>query len=380
MLWCVSLVYHLQYDRATNKGIPDFNLIIVCCINQTRGDQIMKKYALPLLLILALSALLIIGGCSKNSPTEPTQDEQETELDKPYGGFDTSDELPAFGDPEMSVAYDDDEDADDPISLDPEFTSSVSADTVNAYFIRITWGLLEFDSTATEIINWNGSASITRGTLGVMKTIRFEGNDHIVLPRTDRKSVQWVSATKPHYDGIVLIIVDRDTLNVDGEFTFTTDQYSRTFTYEELDSLELVETVTPEGHEVSIQAYNKKVIPFGGGFLDGKWIRTRKHGGIFKGRWINNLGTRVGHLKGIWGMNRFSEKVFFGKYISLNGRFGGLIAGNWDYADDQENSGWFAGRWVNRSLTAIGTLKGHWKIREDNPRHGFFHGKWKRTR
>jgi hypothetical protein len=340
----------------------------------------MKKYALLSLLIFALSVMLIIGGCSKNSPTEPDQEEELTELDRPYGGFDTSDELPAFGDPKISVAYDDDQDVDDLITLDPEFTDVIGSDTVNAYYIRITWGLLEGDSTATDIINWDGSATITRGKLGIMKTIRFEGNDRIILPRPDRKTVQWESVTGPHFDGILLVIVDKDTLNVPGEFIFTTNLYTRTFTYDELDSLELVETVTPQGHQVSIQAYNNQIIPFGGGFLEGQWIKNRQHGGIFKGRWINNVGTRVGHLKGIWGENRFGEKVFFGKYVHLNGQFGGILAGKWGYNDQDQNKGWLKGRWVNHSLTAIGTLQGHWKVKEDSTRHGFFHGKWKRTR
>lgn len=338
----------------------------------------MKKYALLSLLVVALLTMLIIGGCSKNSPNEPEQEEELSELDKPYGGLDTSDELPSFGDPEITVDFADDEDVNDPITLDPAFSNKVNADTVNAYFIRITWGLLEGDSTATTVIDWSGSASINRGVLGIKKRILFEPQDYIVLPRPDRKTVEWVSYTVPHFDGIALIIIDHDSIDVEGEFTFSTDLYTRTFSYSELDSMEVVEIVTDEGHQVSIQAYNKKVIPFGGGFLDGRWIRTRKHGGIFKGRWINQFGTCAGHLKGIWGMNRFAEKIFFGKYISLNGQFGGLLAGNWGYKDNAEQAGWFAGRWVNRSLTAIGTLRGHWKVKEDSQRHGFLHGKWKR--
>ncbi len=342
----------------------------------------MKRYAILSLLIFGLLTLLIIGGCSKNSPTDPNQEQEQTELDKPYGGYDTSDELPAFGDPDMTVSFSDDQPVTDGVTQDPDFVGALDSNVaaVDVYYIRITWGLLEGDSTATNVINWDGSASITRGTLGIMKTVRFERNDKIVLPRTDRKTVQWVSRTVPHFDGIVLAIIDRDTLNVDGAFTFSTNLYTRTFSYDELDSLDLVETVTNEGHQVSIQAYNKKVIPFGGGFLDGKWLRTRKHGGIFKGRWINNIGTRVGHLRGIWGVNRVGEKVFFGKYVNLNGRFGGLVAGNWDYSDDSDTMGWFAGRWVNHSLTAIGKLKGRWKVKPDSDRFGFFHGKWRRTR
>ena len=78
--------------------------------------------------------------------------------------------------------------------------------------------------------------------------------------------------------------------------------------------------------------------------------------------------------------NQFGEKVFFGKYVNLNGVFGGLIAGNWGYGDEGDNMGWFAGRWVNHNLTSIGTLGGHWKIKPDSERNGFLHGKWKRNR
>ncbi len=339
----------------------------------------MKKYALLSLLIFALAIVLIIGGCSKNSPTEPDQDGEAADLDKAYGGFSTSDELPAFGDAEISASFEDDENVDDLMTLDPAFTNDMNSNTVNAYYIRITWGLLQGDSTATDVINWDGSATITRGKLGIMKRVLFESGDQIVLPRPDRKTVQWASNTSTHYDGIVLVILDKDTLNVPGEFTFTTSLYTRTFTYDELDSLDLVETVTPQGHQVSIQAYNRQIIPFGGGFLEGKWLKNRQHGGVFKGRWINNVGTRVGHLKGIWGVNRLGEKVFFGKYVSLSGQFGGLLAGNWGYADQVENKGWLKGRWVNRSLMSIGTLEAYWKTNENNDRFGFFHGKWKRS-
>ncbi len=340
----------------------------------------MKNYAILSLLIFALLAMLIVGGCSKETPTDPGNEGEVTELDQPYGGFSTSDELPAFGDPVMTAEFEDDEAVTDPITLDPSFANAIDSTTVNAYFIRIAWGLLDFDSTATTSINWDGSATITRGTLGIVKRILFEPNDKIILPRPDRKTVEWASETSTHFDGIALVIIDRDTSNVEGLLTISTPLYSRTFSYSELDSMDIIETVTAEGHQVSIQAFNKKVVPFGGGFLEGRWVKTRKHGGIFQGRWINRTGTRAGHLKGIWGIDRTGKKVFFGKYITLNGQFGGLLSGNWGYVDNNETNGWFSGRWANRELTTIGVLKGHWKTKEGSFRNGFFHGKWLRNR
>lgn len=337
----------------------------------------MKRYALLSLLIVVLIMMLIISGCSKNQPTEPDQNSKKTDLDKPYGGFDTSDERPGFGDPEMSISFTDDDGVTDLISSDPTFTQAMNSDTINVYYVRITWGLLDYDSTATDVITWDGSATINRGKLGIMKTIRFEPSDKIVLPRQDRKTIQWVSNTTQHYDGILLVIVDKDTLNVPGEFSLTTSPYTRTFSFAELDSLALVETVTPQGHQVSIQAYSKQIIPLGGGFLEGKWMKNRRYGGCFKGKWMDSLGTQVGHLKGIWGENRFGEKVFYGKYVMLTGRFGGLLAGEWAANDQDETNGWFKGRWVNRMLTIIGTLEGNWTAKTDSTRYGYFDGKWK---
>ena len=334
----------------------------------------MKKFIFLSALILSLSTMLFLGGCSKNSPTEPDNTEIN-ELDKAYGGYSTSDELPAFGDVTLSTEFADDNTVSDPIAVDPSFISALDSNKVDAYFIRIVWGLLEYDSTSTEAIDWSGTATVNKGVLGIMKAIRFEGSDRIMLPRPDPKVVQWTSYTMGHLDGISMVILDRDSTDSEGLFTIATGLYERTFSYDELDSLELVETVTESGQQISIMAYKKQVIPFGGGFFDGRWIKTRKNGGKFLGRWINRLGTSAGHLKGIWGVNSHDIKVFHGKYITLNGNFGGLLSGLWGYVENDTTKGWLNGRWVNRNLTTIGKVKGHWKIKEDNHRRGFFHGK-----
>lgn len=340
----------------------------------------MKNSISIFILMIFLTAALIIGGCSKNSPTEPDQTGEGTELDQPFGGFTTSDELPGFGEASIEAEFGDDENVNDIITTDPSFANDLASNAAKVYYVRITWGLLQGDSTATQVINWDGSATITRGKLGIMKTILFERNqnDHIVLPRSDRRTVQWVSNTVTHFDGILLVIVDKDTLNVPGAFTFTTSLYSKTFSFDELDSLQMVETVTAQGHQVSIQAHSKQIIRLGGGFVEGKWLKTREHGGVFRGRWINEVGTCVGHVKGIWGLNRRGEKVFFGKYILISGQFGGLLAGDWGNNDSHETNGWFKGRWVNRALTTIGTVEGHWKVNPDSTNKGFFQGKWLR--
>ena len=337
----------------------------------------MKKIALFTLMALAVLSLLFLSGCSKDSPTAP-KNEEVNALDDPYGGYSTADELPGFGDEELLEDYGDDMPTDDPVANDPAFASKL--DSVNAYFVRITWGYHEFDSTATQVIDWSGSASVNKGILGVTRLIRFERNDHLVLPRSDVKVLEWVSQTKVHFDGITLVILDTDTTDTPGELTINMPLFNQTFTFAELDSMAMLEVVDSDSHQVAIVSHSKMVIPLGGGFFDGRWVRKDERGGFFKGRWIDRLGMHAGYLRGIWGTNSYGVNVFHGKYISLNGKFGGLLTGRWGYDEGSTSEGWLAGRWVNRSLTKIGTLKGHWVMKPDDPNHGFFQGQWRKVR
>lgn len=341
------------------------------------------KRSLLSLWLLTVFTIFLFSACGKNqliSPDEIPGNEDELSLDKEFGGFDTSDEPVAFGDTEILEEFTEDAEVADAISEDPQTVDALNAPTVKAYFLRVTWGLLEGDSMATEVIDWSGSAEINKGTLVLLRAIRFERNDFIHLPRESKQKIEFTSFTKTHFDGLALAIIDNDTTQKDTEGTFTlvAGSYSVVLSFNELDSLELVDSLGTEGLGVSIVSRSKEVVPFAGGFLSGRWVKTRPNGGLFKGRWINSLGTNAGHLRGIWGINRRGEKVFFGKYISLNGEFRGLLAGEWEYTRD-DNRGVFKGRWVNRSLTIMGILKGHFKTGHPGDRRGFFHGRWKVT-
>lgn len=341
----------------------------------------MKRLRLPFWLLTVLLAFVLFS-CNSNPLTTPDDNataEAALSLDKAYGGFETDDEAVAFNDAEMLVDFPEDEDVIDALNTDAELMTDLNSSSIKAFVLRITWGLLEGDSTATEIVDWSGSAEISRGTLLVLKTIRFEENDFIHLPRESRQKVDFTSFTKPHFDGLALAIIDNDTSAEEGTFTLNAGRFSRTLRFSELDSLDLLEPVGSGGHEVSLVSRTREYEPFAGGFLSGRWIKNRPNGGSFKGRWINSLGTNGGHLRGIWGINRNGEKVFYGKYISLNGRFKGLLAGQWEFDRDEEG-GSFKGRWVNRSLTTVGTLAGHFKTGRPDDGRGFFHGRWKTVR
>jgi hypothetical protein len=217
--------------------------------------------------------------------------------------------------------------------------------------------------------------------LTTLKVIRFERQtDHLVLPRSDRKNLEWVSFTQQHFDGIHFVIINNDTTDEEGTFTINAGAYSRTFTFSELDSLDLIEDVDNLGNQIAVNSRIRENVfsPGGWGFLEGRWIRVKENGGKFWGRWVNNLGLRGGFLKGIWGINKNGDKVFHGKLINKNHRFEGLISGVWEYSDSENGIGVFRGRWVNASLTKVGTVKGKFNTGEQGDRKGLFRGRWER--
>ncbi|MDZ7291329.1 MAG: hypothetical protein ONB44_18105 [candidate division KSB1 bacterium] len=339
----------------------------------------MKRTLFSLLLGLAVSAFLLTA-CSKDQPLGPEQDlgtPEQFSLEKEFGGFTTNDEIPAFGDAALLSETVEDVDVNDPISSLSKNAMALESAAVKSYVVRLTWGKLEFDSTATQVQDWSGSVEINKGTLAILKTIQFEPGDYIHLPRTSRKKVEFTSTIQKSFDGILVAIIDNDTsaAEIAGTMTFTAGSYSRVLSFTELDSLNLVEPVGSSGDEVSIISRVKEVVPFDGGFLAGRWIKNSPHAGIFRGRWINSLGTNAGYLRGIWGVRQNGEKVFFGKYISMNGEFRGLLAGHWAYNRDEDH-GVFKGVWYDRNHQASGTLHGHFKSGRPGDGRGYFHGRW----
>lgn len=342
----------------------------------------MKAKAIFSLILVALLALFSLNGCVFDPEDEQSGDVKESieAIDQNWGGFTTSDEATAFGEDLIENEYPEDETVDDLLETEPELEDDLTNSHVNVYFLRIAWGILAGDSTATEVVNWSGSAQVNKGTLALLRKIRFEGEDEIVRPRPDHRTLEWHSFTQPHFDGLSLVVFDNDTTDtgLEGTLTLMIGQYSRIFTFTELDSIDLIEPVGSAGHEIAIVSRKRAVIPFAGGFLDGRWIRRDSVGGVFHGRWINSIGTRAGHLRGIWGINRIGENVLFGKWIDNNGRFQGLLAGSWGAATD--GAGWFEGRWVNRSLVVAGKFNGQWRTAKIGHDRGYLHGRWLKLR
>jgi hypothetical protein len=375
-------------------------------------------------MIIALMALGV--GCQltdsgPTTPEEPAEDPGQVtiDLDSETGGFTFSDEQPAFGEAELFEAVDIGTDYEDGTANDAEVQNMLRHRYVKLYRFRALWGrLARACNDTTDVANaeccpldWTGRLHLQGGVIIIERTIKFDARDYIT--RVDRSTIDWVSHTCPHVDGIqVMLIVapgpqDSTRPEVEPRLIFRTGPYSRSFTLDELENLNIMEPVDRCHNGISISSH---IIPPAcpRGYLAGLWKAiepdldnepesiaaadtttppdtTDKRGeihGVFRGIWIGHHGHGIGYLKGVYGVNSAGKHVFFGKLISKNGECRGIIRGEYGTYDelavalsDPENPyGWFAGVWMNKTRAIEGRLKGRWVAAM--PGFGFFHGQW----
>lgn len=335
------------------------------------------------LIIALFAAALLLNGCIFDSGKKINGSETPAEvpdLEDEFGGYRASNEAPGFGDPAMLAEFGEDGEVTDLLSTDPQIAEDIEDSLVDVYFLRITWGRLDPDTTFTTVADWSGSAQIDKGVLVLLRTIRFDRGDRIIRPRPDRQTLEWTSYTGPHFDGIYMAILvgPNDTSSAEGTLTFSTAPFSQTFGYSELDSISEVYTVGPEGNEIAFIGHKKQLVPCGNGFLEGRWIRTQRHQGVVKGKWISRDGSLAGHFQGRWGKRNNGQQVFFGKCIGPDGEFKWLIRARWEYSHSHgEDGGTFVGEWLDRNGQRKGVVGGHFRVGGDNGRKGSIQGRWR---
>jgi hypothetical protein len=344
----------------------------------------------------AVIAVWALAGCESATDTDATDDrssrEQVVNLNAPFGGYTASDEAPAFSDPYLLANFGPESDV--------AYADDVVLATTDRFhpqrFLMITWGNLHADSTVTFVTDWSGSLCAENAAVRVLRTIRFEPGDY-VLPRTSRACVEWVSHTKPHFDGIIVALhktSDCDTLRdpavVDTlcdepvSLTFKTGPLTVTFTQDELADLHRVIPVDDAGNAVAFNVITRRPDQCLNGFLAGQWKPAPGENdkgvlGFFRGKWVSENGLHMGYLRGVYGVNRRDEHVFFGKWIAETGRFRGLLAGHYGVFEenDTEADGWFEGVWFSRGLRTMGGLHGVWGAHDEADHEGgFFRGVW----
>jgi hypothetical protein len=366
----------------------------------TLGDpKVLRK----LLTITMLTTLLVWGiGCS-DSPTETNNQPENLNLNDATGGYQATDEADGFGDPDLLDGTDGGEAYDDPILMSGAVDSLIEDPTSGYYHLRVLWGQMELDSTVTELTDWTGSLTISRGALVVKQVILFEEGQDAVLERTDRGLIEWESFTMPHHDGLAVDIYipasvtdSSDTIPVDTTIvdttvvdelvtvTFQTGPYSRTFDLAELAALDTVVYLDDaDSNAVAFHAFRLDRVPCARGFLAGHWGYNDEGEGVFRGSWISKKGRITGFMRGHFGVNDAGERVFFGKWIGEGGRFNAFIRGRWEQHPNyhanpnaiRHAGGRFEGEILDANRQEIGSLKGKYKS-HPKFKKGFLQGRW----
>lgn len=398
--------------------------------------------------LCAVAMIAAFAGCSKNPAQPSTTNTTGLNLNTPTGGYTATNEQPGFGDPSLDPALSGEKPYADP-TADSTIDSMQNNLSVEWCHFRAQWGHLVPDSAESTWTDWSGSLAVSRGALVLRRTIRFENRDS-VLPRTDRKKIEWVSHTRPASDGIAVDIfvpkprpiidtvtdsafaidttyrVDSmavldtiwivDTLTNDStisygfhfeydttfiydttftpvtvidtiyppngaSLTFTTPQYSRVFSLDDLLKLDTIITLA-DSNEIAFSAMKiyRNFCPRG--FLAGHWSAIDSTGlGYLKGRWVSKFGIADGYFEGHYGYNDDSVKVFFGKWIDSTGGFEGFLQGRWGtltnrHHDSKRVRGWFAGQILDANMTRIGVARGGFGQCDSLP-GGFLAGRWK---
>ncbi|MCP4705804.1 MAG: hypothetical protein GY865_14490 [candidate division Zixibacteria bacterium] len=324
--------------------------------------------------ILMVSLVVLIGGCSNNSTSGST-----TDISEEFGGFKPSNEEPAFGSEVIASEMVDDTEFDDPMLATSEVDSVLADEQADIYALKIVWGQLRFDSTVTELTDWSGSLSISRGAEVVRRLIRFEPQQDYILERTERKLIEWVSYTTVHHDGIfVNIIIPKldDTIVAEPvTVSFTTGPFEISFDASDMAAMDTVYYMD-DSSGVAFHAFKVDRIGCPKGFLAGRWGQDEAGENIFYGRWMSHRNILKGHLRGTWG-----EKKFFGKYVDKFGQFEGLIKGQYhtgnSLSPNHNHSGWFRGHYYDANGNILGVLKGHYHENRAKDMMGCFFGRWR---
>jgi hypothetical protein len=323
----------------------------------------MKSFASPTVLASSLVIGFALSACTA------ADDGDSTTLESANAGLTMDDEAPMFGEPAAfeAAALEPERAYDDPMDGDPSVAEAREAPDGVAYRTLVLWGQMPPDRTVAEPTDWSGSFSVNRGAIVVRRTIGFEDRTDAVAPRTDRTSVEFTSQTRPAADGLVMAIFDPTPRSAD-PLTLTYRGAAGDVTVRIAELLEGRQTLIgdPAGNRMVAAAIGRVVDGCEHGFLRGRWHQGER-GGVFRGVVTDVDLAPVGHVRGLYGTRASGEQVFFGKFIGLEGRFRGILAGH--YGD-----GAFQGRWRTRAGDA-GSLGGLYQ-EGDAEGEGFFLGRW----
>jgi hypothetical protein len=313
-------------------------------------------------------ALLATTACvTADSPTP--LEEVTSDLEQESGGFDTVDEAAAFGlDAEITAA-----DLEADVAENDAMAASVGPldrPDVLQRDIVLVWGDFQ-RGPVDEVRDWSGRFILSRGAMLVRRRLGFEEATDRVLPRTSPTEIEFRSITRPRRDGLVIRVFD----DLAGEAE------PIRLRYESLDGtrIEEIELRNLDERPVVIHAgEGNRMIAAGRrrndacahGTMRGRWHALAPNAGVYLGVVSNAAGEAIGHVRGIYGERRNGESVLFGKFIDRQGRFTGVINGNY-------HDGAFEARWLDRAGDH-GVLHGAF-VEGASLRAGGFVSRWAET-
>jgi len=328
-------------------------------------------------LLLPVFIGMVMAGCTSST-------DSETAYIEDFGDLTADKEAPAFGDPDLEEMVDVEQAISDPVAFSPAVDSIENQDRTDRFCFRMLWGNLERDSGITELTDWSGSLTLTRGAILVTHTIRFEPGQDYLLPRYNEQGyyipeeLRWVSKTSVHLDGIATRLLIPPSVTDDiVTVTYESPQLTISFEINDLESLDTLITIG-EGNAIAFHATRCEppTVRPTRGHLVGRWGRDDAGQGIFYGRWMTANGRVIGTVRGTWGVDTTGARVFVGKYIDNDGNFEGFVKGVWrDRGQGANACGQFRGRIFNADREPIGVLMGHFK-KGDTRRGGWFAGLW----
>lgn len=325
--------------------------------------------------LLGASSLLVLA-CGAHSTT-PGTGVSTAALDSANGGLSpATKEAPAFGDatveaiPVMDATLAQQVDPTDP-------TAAMAATAgATAYRIALVWGHLPPPHDATsvdpdpQLEDWDGSVSVAAGTIGLKRTIAFDANDSID-PRTDPKTLGFISHTLPYVDGLLLRVVI--PAGATPALAFDTKALNTT-----IDLAALAQGVGGVQRLAGdVEGLAWVGFPEDGcarGFVHGRWVKDAPALGRLAGAVSDGEGALLGHVRGLWGhAPKRDADVWFAKYIDTTGDARGLALGK--YGD-----GTFDGVWGAKDETDtvnLGTTEGFYSDGyETGDGRGVWLGRW----
>ncbi len=329
---------------------------------------------LTLLASLVSMSALMVGGCSASALPEADADEVskiESALGSDNGGFEAKTEAPDFADPEVSQLA-----GFDSVFADRTDILAEAPPAARIYKIVLLWGHFpgaqdgSDAQTVPQKIDWTGAVSVDTGAIGLGSTLRFDDKDS-VSPRTEPKSLAFVSRTYPAVDGLVLRVAVPANAQI---LHFRTSAMNADIDLSKL-AVE-VGGVKPLGDGRNALAWvgfpdARQEGACSNGFVFGHWSKIRPGLGKLKASVFDDAGTRIGRAKGIWGYAKGKDKkLFFGKYIANEGGHKAIFGGTYGDGD-------FNGLWGNPRTGVGGGLRGFYSDGYDKTdAKGVWLGRW----